>query len=548
MSKKNFNKVVTKIISLAVLAIFTAFTSVNAQDGSTTVTIPGTGTGTISDALGACGNSAGNTRTVSFNVTGLTGIISKVSVNLEINHTRVGDVTARLASPGDNRQLVLFGQTGRVNSGDCGDTTNLNGVYEFSDQATNPNWWMTAASLGDDDIMPVGSYRTTASGRQPTANNSPETSFEVFNGTNPNGRWNLVVFDSGNGETGSITAANLTITTVPFPFVGSKRKYDFFGNGLSDFAVLSFPTGPSGGQVRWLALKNENPPRGGGTIFDIPFGQSSTDTIPNIGDYDGNGVTDLSVYRTSGGSPANTYFIQPLGGENQPNGTAYSFKWGNSATDIIGAEGDYDGDGKMDFTAVRDTNGVANPDGNLLWYVLRSSDNTVMYYYYGTDNDIVLPGADYTGDGADNPTVIRIAGSGQVFWIVGNGTTGTPISYTPWGDFNVDFVVPGGDYDGDGKADFMVWRGFGSGTNGVWYLRTAVGADSQVKFGIGGNSTTRDTALRGGDYDGDGRDDIAIYRPSTNTFWVSKSGGGVQIQQFGISGNTNIPVAGYGIF
>jgi hypothetical protein len=58
-----------------------------------------------------------------------------------------------------------------------------------------------------------------------------------------------------------------------------------------------------------------------------------------------------------------------------------------------------------------------------------------------------------------------------ITWYVGT-ITGSQISQVQWGDFDTDFIVPAGDYDGDHKADYMVWRGFGT-VNGVWYLRTS---------------------------------------------------------------------------
>ena len=90
----------------------------------------------------------------------------------------------------------------------------------------------------------------------------------------------------------------------------------------------------------------------------------------------------------------------------------------------------------------------------------------------------------------------------------------------------------------------MVWRGLG---DGVWYLLTSSGTTAYVPFGIPGGPN-RDRPMRAGDYDGDGKTDIAVYRPSTLTFWVNRSTGGIQTQVWGSPGSNNLPVASYGIF
>jgi hypothetical protein len=325
-----------------------------------------------------------------------------------------------------------------------------------------------------------------------------------------------------------LTASNITV---------SAKKLDFFGNNLDDWATFSFT---SGGPIRWRILKNENPsPPGPGEaeIIDVVFGSAATELVPAFGDYTGDGIADFSFYRDNTGSPANYYIIQsPTAGS-----TASWIPWGNAAADFIGAEGDYDGDGRMDPTIVR--------GAPFTWWVLRSSDNTVTTFRWGASEttDIPLPGADYTGDGKDDPAVVRIAANGQITWYVGT-TDGTQIMQATWGNYNTDYIVPAGDYDGDGKADFMVWRAFGAGTNGVWYLLTNSGEVSFTQFGIPGTNAVRDTALRSGDYDGDGKTDIAVYRQSNLTFYVARSSGGYQTQQWGDPSVSNLPIASFGVY
>jgi Divergent InlB B-repeat domain/FG-GAP-like repeat len=217
------------------------------------------------------------------------------------------------------------------------------------------------------------------------------------------------------------------------------------------------------------------------------FGMSGD--VPVLRDYDGDGKTDIAVYRNG-----DWYIHRSL------DGGVTSVGWG-IAQDIA-VPADYDGDGKTDIAVYR------NGD----WYIHRSLDGGVTSVGWGVAQDIAVP-ADYDGDGRTDIAVYR---NGD--WYIHRSSDGG-VTSVGWGVAQ-DIAVPA-DYDGDGKADIAVYR------NGDWYIyRSSDSGVTSVGWGV-----AQDMPVPA-DYDGDGKADMAVYR---NGGWyiLRSSDSGVTYVQLG---------------
>ncbi len=86
------------------------------------------------------------------------------------------------------------------------------------------------------------------------------------------------------------------------------------------------------------------------------------------------------------------------------------------------------------------------------------------------------------------------------------------------------------DFDGDGKADVSVFRP----SSGEWLLNQSTNGFYATQFGL---STDK---LTPADFDGDGRTDVAVFRNGT-WYWLNSSDGSFQAAQFGQAGDIPVP-------
>ncbi len=317
---------------------------------------------------------------------------------------------------------------------------------------------------------------------------------------------------------------------------------DFNGDGKTDWAVTRAPS--PGTPYTWYIRYN-----GQDNLIGFEFGRRGSD-IPIPVDYDGDGKDDVAVWRNNG-----FYYII----NSSDNSFRAVFVGGGVGSSPVAA--DYDGDGKDD-PAVFVVPTAAQGAGQGNWCYVASQNNPSQQvtcipwgYRYGSQADQVddaYPG-DFDGDGKADFRVQRrvdISNTGSTPAIFYTRTATGAVSYDYFG-LNGDRILPG-DYDGDGKTDLCVARGFNLGTTPPtpirFFIRYSSGLpDAYISFGEGINFN-----FAQGDYDGDGKDDIALLvsgsdpnQPQQRHFWVRPSANPNQtiVYPWGTTGD--LPVAGY---
>jgi len=266
-------------------------------------------------------------------------------------------------------------------------------------------------------------------------------------------------------------------------------------------------------------------------------------------DFDGDGITDVAIARQYGGLGRWTWWIR-----NSSDNTILTFDYGIFTVDGL-QPGDFDGDGRTDIAVWTGRAAAGRPNG---YWITFSSTNQVKFIPFGLDGDRnVLE--DYDGDGKDDMAIYRAPSFaiGQGTWIYrasGNNPTGN-LTYVPFGynwaavDGGSDDIVPG-DIDGDGRADFRVQRKIDtsvttSNTPAIFYTLSAKGVLTYDYFGWYSDRTIP------GDYDGDGKDDLAIARgfnitPHTTTWYIRYTGGAGDVQfDWGAGGLDNFVQGDY---
>lgn len=264
---------------------------------------------------------------------------------------------------------------------------------------------------------------------------------------------------------------------------------DFDGDGRSDVSVFRPSTG------EWLIYGSES-----GTVTVFQFGLGTDILTP--GDYDGDGRTDFAVFRPSESNwyvhTRDGYFVRNFGLPGD-----------------IPAPADYDGDGRTDFAVFRPSSGQ--------WFI---TDNVNSYQVvrFGIKGDVPVRG-DYDRDRRDDIAVWRPRTG---FWYVlgsSRGFFGGQLGML--GDKPVQL-----DYDHDGKTDFAAMRG-----SQLFYTGSSSG------FKVVNFPALEGRAITPGDYDGDGLDDVGLFHSPSGGWSVFTSGNVYIERHLGTAGDKAVAAA-----
>nr|WP_238353563.1 VCBS repeat-containing protein [Kribbella solani] len=239
-----------------------------------------------------------------------------------------------------------------------------------------------------------------------------------------------------------------------------------------------------------------------------------------VSDVDGDGKDDVVTFTR--GDQADVYVAKSTGQRFDGDGQLWhpSFAIGNE----IPQTGDFNGDGRDDIITF--TRGTKHE----VWVALSNGVNgflpaTRWHTFFALDGEVPMVG-DFNGDGRDDIVTFTLGSTHDVYVSLSDGTK---FVETSW-QWHSDFGWPGevqdvGDFDGDGRDDIAT---FTRGSSASVYVALS---DGKSFLGTGwkwhGHFATGTETPDVGDYNGDGRDDIATFTGGTaGDVYVATSTGG----------------------
>ncbi len=252
----------------------------------------------------------------SITVSGATGLVSKVTVQLTgVSHTYPDDIDVLLVGPG-GQSVILMSDVG-------GGVALNNATLTFDDAAS--------ASLPDATQISTGTYKPTNIGTgdtfaSPAPSGNYSNTLSVFNGGGGNGVWSLYVVDDEANDQGSIAGGwTLTLTTggnTP-PTISSIGAQSTPTN--TPTAAIPFTVGDLETAVTSLVVTAQSSNPALAPTNNIVFGGSGanrTVTVTPVAGQGGSATITLTVTDTSGATASTSFQLTVTSPGNFANNAA----------------------------------------------------------------------------------------------------------------------------------------------------------------------------------------------------------------------------------
>jgi hypothetical protein len=317
-------------------------------------------------------------------------------------------------------------------------------------------------------------------------------------------------------RTGILRSRNLGLQT--FGFFGSSVAAlgDVDGDGVPDWAAGSAAMGTSrAGYARIMSGAN------GVTLWDV-YGEASSElgtSIAGVGDLDADGRADVAISSPHNSSVHPYGTVRCYVGNTGTYLHQYAGLSQDSTGKCIAAIGDVDHDGQTEL-AVGEPDfsfGGAGSGHVYLFNPRRAAASGIVWesfvpFQSGWHGGIVVAAAgDVNGDGV--PDVLVGTSVGRV--VILSGANGSELRWHQSGDAGYGASMSGiGDFDGDGRDDYAIGAPQVNGGNGR--VTVYSGASGAVLLTLDGTpGSAFGSALAGiGDFDGDGRADFVVGAPN----------------------------------